>query len=119
MEIEIVTGVTVCIKLLSRFRESVCAGFKGRSLIIMLLASNKRLSSLRCSDINSSACDVLLARSLLPRRIWDRSLLSVQELPGDKDGMVVCMEPLRQIPAPGSCPTVAPSCRGASRQPSA
>lgn len=28
IEKEIVTDVTVCIKLLSRFRESVCAGFK-------------------------------------------------------------------------------------------
>lgn len=77
IEKEIVTDVTVCIKLLSRFRESMCAGFKGRSLIIMLLASNKCFSSMYCSDINSSACDMLLARLLLPHRIWDRSLLSV------------------------------------------
>lgn len=42
LEKEIVTGVTVCIKLLSRFRESLCAGFKERPLIITLLASNTR-----------------------------------------------------------------------------
>lgn len=75
---EIVTRVTVCIKLLPRFRESVCAGFKGRSLIIMmLLASHKRFSSTYCSDISLSACDMPLARLFLPHRIWDRSLLSV------------------------------------------
>lgn len=83
----------------------------------MSLAFNKYFSSVYCSNMNPSACDMLLAGLLLPHRIWDRSLLSVQKWPRDKGRMVVCIE---RLPAdPSSCPTVPPSCQGASRQLSA
>lgn len=44
----------------------------------MLLASNECFSSVYSSDIDSSACDMLLARWLLLHGTWGRSVPSGQ-----------------------------------------